>query len=583
MKYPAILQLFIILLTSLIGTTAYAATTAQAEQGIDIVFIVDSSGSMKQNDAQRLRVEAGKMFLNLLDARDRAAIISFSDKALQITPLLNLKTNDNERQLLQGMDAVSERGAFTNIYDALDQGYALLNKARSKGRKQHIVLMSDGKMDVGHHETDLRLTEKTLDVIGPKFAKARIKVHTITFTRSSNLPLMKLVAEDTRGTFNILNSTAEIHDVFSRIFEHSKSPDMLPVNEDSFIIDNNIREFTVLISKYKPNSLVALENPDGDLIDSNTKHRDVRWYNAKKFSLITVRNPVSGYWLIKYSEGGNKAYIITDLKLNVENAAEIAMGDSDVIRAWLEKDGKLIRRNALANTFKFKLKMTAPSGKVSEYALVDDGIDGDDLANDGYYQRSVDYTETGEYKLDILVNSETFDRKKTLFVTVKNSSTGQNPFSVKDASEPAVAVAESATHEAPAAEQHTPPAAPVVDPHKNVPPTEHVQPAEPAHESAAAATEHTAPEATTELPAKDEHAKSDVTDSVLIFVLINVIIGAIAGAYVIIKRLRKKSSASVTTTDTKDEIDLENSNTTTEEGDNAQPEPEIKDKPDNNQ
>jgi len=582
-KYPAILQLFIILLTSLIGTTAYAATTAQAEQGIDIVFIVDSSGSMKQNDAQRLRVEAGKMFLNLLDARDRAAIISFSDKALQITPLLNLKTNDNERQLLQGMDAVSERGAFTNIYDALDQGYALLNKARSKGRKQHIVLMSDGKMDVGHHETDLRLTEKTLDVIGPKFAKARIKVHTITFTRSSNLPLMKLVAEDTRGTFNILNSTAEIHDVFSRIFEHSKSPDMLPVNEDSFIIDNNIREFTVLISKYKPNSLVALENPDGDLIDSNTKHRDVRWYNAKKFSLITVRNPVSGYWLIKYSEGGNKAYIITDLKLNVENAAEIAMGDSDVIRAWLEKDGKLIRRNALANTFKFKLKMTAPSGKVSEYALVDDGIDGDDLANDGYYQRSVDYTETGEYKLDILVNSETFDRKKTLFVTVKNSSTGQNPFSVKDASEPAVAVAESATHEAPAAEQHTPPAAPVVDPHKNVPPTEHVQPAEPAHESAAAATEHTAPEATTELPAKDEHAKSDVTDSVLIFVLINVIIGAIAGAYVIIKRLRKKSSASVTTTDTKDEIDLENSNTTTEEGDNAQPEPEIKDKPDNNQ
>lgn len=583
MKYPAILQLFIILLTSLIGTTAYAATTAQAEQGIDIVFIVDSSGSMKQNDAQRLRVEAGKMFLNLLDARDRAAIISFSDKALQITPLLNLKTNDNERQLLQGMDAVSERGAFTNIYDALDQGYALLNKARSKGRKQHIVLMSDGKMDVGHHETDLRLTEKTLDVIGPKFAKARIKVHTITFTRSSNLPLMKLVAEDTRGTFNILNSTAEIHDVFSRIFEHSKSPDMLPVNEDSFIIDNNIREFTVLISKYKPNSLVALENPDGDLIDSNTKHRDVRWYNAKKFSLITVRNPVSGYWLIKYSEGGNKAYIITDLKLNVENAAEIAMGDSDVIRAWLEKDGKLIRRNALANTFKFKLKMTAPSGKVSEYALVDDGIDGDDLANDGYYQRSVDYTETGEYKLDILVNSETFDRKKTIFVTVKNSSTGQNPFSVKDASEPAVAVAESATHEAPAAEQHTPPAAPVVDPHKNVPPTEHVQPAEPAHESAAAATEHTAPEATTELPAKDEHAKSDVTDSVLIFVLINVIIGAIAGAYVIIKRLRKKSSASVTTTDTKDEIDLENSNTTTEEGDNAQPEPEIKDKPDNNQ
>ncbi len=526
-------RLLSILLATLL--LAYSASNPAAEPGVDIVFVLDSSGSMKQSDRERLRIQAAKMFIQLLDKNDRAALVSFSGKAYAITGLLPLKQASNEQKLLKAVDKISDKGAFTNIYQALEKARELLVRHKSPGRKQHIILMSDGKMDVGRQERNLTLTERTLEAIAPRLARDRIKVHTISFARSSNIPLMKLIAEDTRGVFTLLQGPEDIHQVFEHIFQRAKRPDMLPVNEDSFVVDEAVKEITVLATKYRPDSRIILETPDGDTLSARRHGPSVRWYQARQFDLITLRNPASGYWLIKYSESGNKAYIVTDLKLQVETVPEVPVNSPFLVQAWLEKDGKRIKRGPLIQSTGFLLKLKPPRGRSKEYSLEDTGLYGDERALDGYHSLELKLDKPGEYRLDITAVGETFDRQKTVYVTVKQPEPEINPFALMDAPQPPPL---ENPGQAPQAPPVVPTPAPVAPP---APSLEHTAPA--AHEPAA--DTHSTPEQenhdteTDHEEAEPEEQESHWLGGLLIFLLLNVIVGASVGAYFVIKKYRK--------------------------------------------
>ncbi len=524
---------------------AYSAYGPAAEPGVDIVFVLDSSGSMKQNDRERLRIQAAKMFIQLLDQHDRAALVSFSGKAYAVTRLLPLARPGNEQQLLKAVDKISDKGAFTNIYQALEKARELLVRHKSPGRKQHIILMSDGKMDVGQQERNLTLTERTLEAIAPRLARDRIKVHTIGFARSSNIPLLKLIAEDTRGVFTLLQGPEDIHQVFERIFQRAKQPDMLPVNEDSFVVDEAVREITVLATKYRPDSRITLETPDGDAISARHHGPSVRWYQARQFDLITIRNPASGYWLVKYSESGNKAYIVTDLKLQVETLPEVPVNSPFLVQAWLEKDGKRLKRGPLVQATGFVLKLKPPRGRSKEYPLEDTGLYGDERALDGYHSLELKLDEPGEYRLDITAVGETFDRQKTVYVTVKQAAPQTAPFALMDAPQPPPL-------ESPKQAPQTPPAPPPVA--APAPPPQHT----PAAHAPAAETHPAAEQEKHDAEPKPDETEAEEEEShwlggLLIFLLLNVIIGASVGAYFVIKKYRKANKKETEEDDKKEE------------------------------
>ncbi len=519
-------------------------------QGIDIVFVLDNSGSMKTTDRQRMRIQAAKMFIHLLDEHDRAALISFSGQAYAITGLLPLSKPGNEQKLLRAIDQINDKGAFTNIYQALEKARELLITNKTRGRKRHILLMSDGKMDVGHSEQTLLLTERTLEAIAPRLARDRIKVHTLSFTKASNIPLMKLIAEDTRGEFTLLQTPDDIHRVFERIFQRAKKPNMLPVTEDSFVVDQAVKEIIILATKYRPDSRIVLETPDGDEISAQNHRPTTRWFQARQFDLITIRNPASGYWLIKYSESGNKAYIVTDLKLMVDTVSEVAANAPFLIQAWLEKSGKPVLKGPLVETTGFLMRLSGPGQRGSKrYSLEDTGLYGDEQALDGYHSLELKLDKPGEYRIDITAVGETFDRQKTVFVTVTEPEPDTDPFVLMDAPQPPPlpprppAPAEPAS---PATPPAATPAAQPPEPRHQEEPKPLPLPSKPQEHSGAAA-EETPPPASGEQPEPEQD--SHWLSGLLIFLLINIIVGAIAGAYFVIKKYRAGKKADDTPQD----------------------------------
>jgi len=511
------------------------------------------------------------MFVTLLDEKDRVAIVSFSGKAETKANLLSLKTIKNEKQLLRTIENISASGAHTNIHDALNEGYGLLK--RSKRKEKIIVLMSDGKMDVGAREKDLLLLERTLDVLAPALAKKNIKVYSIAFTENSYIPLLKLAAKDTNGHFSLLKSANGIHQVFENIFERSKNPDMLPLQEDSFIVDDSVNEITIVASKFRPNSVISLENPSGEDFSEESENPTVKWFNAKKFDLITIKNPDPGYWRIKFSEGGNKAYILTNLQLETEaSKTEVQPGNPFQIQAWLKKGNKRITKRQVLNSTKFKASITYPDGHQDELKLTDDGTEIGSARHDGIYGNTFVFTNEGLHKIAIFTQGETFDREKAVFVTVKSLGM-QTPFEIQDKPKAQAPLPEPTPEPLP--ETNPEPAAktaPMHDEHDATPDKIVID------SGGTKDTLHKVDE-THDVqvePLDDGHAKdtaeeeseTDVTSAIIAFILLNIGIGGGIGGWLYYKKLKKKKDEENNILDSADNaIDL------SDESDSPTPDP----------
>jgi len=502
-----------------------SAATAPPAGGADIVLAIDTSGSMKQTDPQRLRIQAAKMFVSLLGKEDRVAVVGFSGNAVPLSKLAPLTDRASSQVVLDAIDKLGADGKYTNLFEAIAQSHLLINQATKPGNSRQIVLMTDGNMDVGNAEQNTRLTERTLEELAPALTRDGIRLYSIAFTEHSNLPLLRLMAQDTQGHFTLLKDASGTHQVFESIFERAKKPDQLPLNEDSFIVDGSIHELTVVASKYRPDSHIALQTPSGKEIISTTNSPSVRWFSGKQFELITVTNPEPGFWELKFSEGGNKAYIVTDLKLHIEAShTEIEPNGTVRLRAWLERDGKRVKAHELMASSRFSLAVTFPDGHVDERPLLDDGKNSDEGRGDGLFGSLLTFDKEGQYRLDVVVAGETFDRKKGAFLSVQRAH-------------PSEPVLPPVVAEPP----HPPAPAPAEPIHAPTPAAEPVHVPAPAHEAPA---EH-APPPEAAPPADDAAAAEPESDGgimpfVLGFLAVNALIGIGVGGFYFLKRRKKK-------------------------------------------
>jgi Ca-activated chloride channel homolog len=145
-RLPGLLR--VVALVLIVIALARPQTFAERErtvEGIDIMFVLDLSNSMKEEDLQRNRLDAGQRtireFLHARQGRgDRMGLVVFAREAMLQCPLtLDYRSLDAIVSDLQ-IGEVPEIG--TAIGDAL--GLALASLRRSSSASKVIILLSDG-------------------------------------------------------------------------------------------------------------------------------------------------------------------------------------------------------------------------------------------------------------------------------------------------------------------------------------------------------------------------------------------------------------------------------------------------------
>ncbi|MDH5326326.1 MAG: VWA domain-containing protein [Gammaproteobacteria bacterium] len=387
---------------------------------LDVVLVMDSSGSMKKTDPRELRKSAAKLFISLLSEDDRVSVVSFSDQGYPVAYLTPPKADRKRQSLFAAVDKISNRGVYTNLSGAIDGALRVLNRNPMPNRKKIIVLMSDGKMDLGSAQASAKQTQRLQQEIIPMLKQQGVELHTIAFTPESDQATLEQIALSTGGKFNIAANDKQLHDVYAVIFEQNKQPNMLPFSGENFTIDKAITEVTVVGSKDSEKTVLSLASPDGKRFNAKNPPKNVKWFVAETFDLITIRKPQAGTWKLGSSTGKNKAYVITDLKmqLNAEPSA-VAIGEGLLIKAWLEDNDKIITKKNILDNVSIQLKVLTPEGRTHELEMEPNPAV---TQTDGVYINHIALPSAGIYKLDAVANAKTFSRERTSQVSVYDPS-----------------------------------------------------------------------------------------------------------------------------------------------------------------
>jgi Mg-chelatase subunit ChlD len=390
-----------------------AGTLAQAESGptgLDVVLLLDCSGKMKLIDPHDYRKPAAKLFISLLGEEDRISIIGFGDTARELAPLTR-NSRANREKLFAGVDNITSKEFNTNITEAVQKAYGILKASPGKGRV--IVLLSDGTLDLGSPSKDEAAHEELMKLM-PLLSRAEIRIHAIAFTELGDMKLLNELAKRTRGSAALVRNDRDLHVMFASMFEKIKSPDALPLKGDTVIVDETIREMTLLITK-GPGDHTSLTDPLQHELNRETRLDNMTWYETDAFDMITIDTPAVGTWKVHVgSAEGNRIFVVTDLKLKSSVPPDVVpQGGNLSIDAWLEKSGVPVQEKEFLDRVAFFAEMLGPDGAASRIDLRESAGTGQSGPRNGSYAAALKMNRPGTYHVKIRAEGKTFQREKT--------------------------------------------------------------------------------------------------------------------------------------------------------------------------
>jgi len=381
---------------------------------IDLVLLVDSSGSMLRTDPLRLRDQGAKLLSRFLKENDRFAIYQFDTDVKKIRGL-EAVSPANIPEIDTAIDNISAQGRYTDLQAPIAEAYALLSTQGRKDANKCIVVLSDGKMDPHPQRgTPEGLSRVLFQQDLPKLGRDSIFLYTLSLSGEADTRFLAQMAQETGALHWEAHDLDGVHQRFSDLFLTLKKPQIVPLAEGGFEIDGKVTEATFYISRKSKESIVSISDPLKKRMTAMSAPADVRWYRGDHFDIVTIRNPIPGTWSVDgVRDAEGFATLISDLKLNVEwPQHKIAPSDNILVKARVEESDKPLDIKGLAEVMFFTYKIiNAETGEiVRKGSLRDEGSGGDEVSADGFYSYKLEALPSGGYKALIGLTTPTFTR-----------------------------------------------------------------------------------------------------------------------------------------------------------------------------
>ncbi|MGQ0614867.1 MAG: VIT domain-containing protein [Planctomycetaceae bacterium] len=182
----------------------------------DIIFVLDTSGSMGERGGAKMRQAKAALTyaLGRLDARHRFNVIAFSTEARPFRDALVEATRDNVDAAVAYGNGLNAAGG-TAIHDALVRALAL---PRSDGRVPLVIFLTDGQATIGPTDTKAILKAAR----DANVAQARLFVFGVG--DDVNATLLTALADENRGSGNFVSEREDIEVKVSALYEKVASP-----------------------------------------------------------------------------------------------------------------------------------------------------------------------------------------------------------------------------------------------------------------------------------------------------------------------------------------------------------------------
>jgi hypothetical protein len=212
---------------------------------MDVVFAIDSSGSMSWNDPARQRIQVAKDFIGQLGPDDRAAVVDFDGYAVTRSGLTNDVT-----ALEAALDAINSSGG-TSITAGVSASLNAFDADDEPGTLRTIILLTDGE---GSYNSSLTTQAQDMGV----------RIYTVGLGSSVSTSLLTQIAEQTGGEYFAAADADQLSAVFGSI---SDASDLLRDSDNDGINDyyeKAMQAGTLRLGNGVRLGVMDPDNPDSD-------------------------------------------------------------------------------------------------------------------------------------------------------------------------------------------------------------------------------------------------------------------------------------------------------------------------------
>lgn len=208
---------------------APGSAEADAKGGaIDLMFVVDNSGSMKKNDPDFITPKVVNAFARQLPQNTHMGMVLFDRSARLLIPLASMETGRARQKWADSLARIDYKGQFTNSAVGFERAlYELKAKGREQAQKG-IVFITDGITDTGDPRKDQELNQWLRQEFASESRDVGVRIFGIAFTDAADFVLIQALASRTDGEYYRTYDASEIGGVLDDILTYLKPPKPLP-------------------------------------------------------------------------------------------------------------------------------------------------------------------------------------------------------------------------------------------------------------------------------------------------------------------------------------------------------------------
>ena len=346
-------MLFIIVMS-----VSQAVMSQSLSNQMDIRVLIDVSGSMKQTDPNNLRIPALQVLTQLLPIGSKAGVWQFANTPKVIVPHGDVNTQWQQKASIAAQQ-ISSIGQFTDIGAALKSA-SFNAQDQSQGRQLHIILLTDGMVDVSKDDAqNERARSALLKPILQQYINVGARVHTIGLSHKADKATLSAIAQGTDGLFEVAINADQLLDIFLRALDNTVVTQQVPVkrSEQSFLVQPGIDSMTIMVEKNGDEN-IKLKDGNQRIFGKEQTLSNQQWQSSATHDVIRIQKPIPGKWaLISDTATLKRINVVGQLQILLQQSHQnIKVGQRSYIDVQLaDEKGKLLSAEQLQG---FKLEVT---------------------------------------------------------------------------------------------------------------------------------------------------------------------------------------------------------------------------------
>ena len=291
----------------------------------EIICLLDTSVSMKDNDPNRLAPDCVSIILDIALSEDEVGFVSYNDNVQCVEPL-----GSDRNEILNSINSVTYEG-YTNAGAGLEKAISLFSNEENKER--YVLFITDGEIMLPNDADTLNsisLYEKTLQEATNK----NIKIITVAIGGKQNAPDVNVYGSDKQKIYES-NTANDLLQIIRQILYDDLGFQKISVSTG--IIQNNSIDIDLPINANLLRNVKVLITSNGLLnnvaINYNAKDRIL--YKGKQYALLELINPQNNKLALNMDFNSSN-YINVDLLIemvaNIKTNIELSSKDTAAVK-----------------------------------------------------------------------------------------------------------------------------------------------------------------------------------------------------------------------------------------------------------